>query len=97
MRGWEETANEQYPLLSTACPLFFCFVFRVPLSLSANHYVHAMRRIKQGENCDVTKVVRKEKRNVYYFTTQYYSVQNDALYKYHQFYSVFTIAFYGFA
>ena len=44
VRGWKEMANEQHPLLSTASPLFLFFVFRVPLSFSANHYVNAMRR-----------------------------------------------------
>ena len=42
-RGWEEMANEQYFLLSTASQFFLCFVFGVPPSFSANHYVNAMR------------------------------------------------------
>ena len=49
MRGWEEMASERYPLLSTASQLFLCFVFGVPLSFSANHYVNAMRRIMKDE------------------------------------------------
>ena len=42
-------ASERYPLLFTASQLFLCFVFRVPLSFSANHYVNAMRRIMKDE------------------------------------------------
>ena len=42
-------ASERYPLLSTASQLFLCFVFGVPLSFSANHYVNAMRRIMKDE------------------------------------------------
>ena len=105
VRGWEEMANEQYPLLSTASPLFWCFVFRVPLSLSPlitmwTPWGGIKTDNKAGR--ELWRHVRsckkkKAKRLIYYFTTQYYSVENDALYKYHQFYSVFTIAFYGFA
>jgi len=52
-------ASEQYPLLSTASQLFLCFVFGVPLSFSANHYVNAMRRIMKDEIKNNNKVERE--------------------------------------
>ena len=45
-------ASERYPLLSTASPLFLCFVFGVPLSFSSNHYVNAMRRIMRDNKVE---------------------------------------------
>ena len=51
-RGCEEIASELYPLLSTASPLFLCFVFGVPLSFSSNHYVNAMRRIMRDNKVE---------------------------------------------